>query len=154
MSENRRSALGKLVMGGIGVIAASLAGLMGLAAAPRDNVVLKRWRRAASTFDLPPDTPMVVVIAERHDDGWYATQKQTVVFVDRDGKDGYRALSAVCTHLGCRVQWDDSAKHFQCPCHGGIYDRAGNVVSGPPPRPLDQIRARVNDQTGDIEVEL
>ena len=48
------------------------------------------------------------------------------------------ALSAVCTHTGCNVAWKGGEGQFVCPCHGGRYDREGNVVSGPPPRPLQR----------------
>ncbi|MFQ6098201.1 MAG: ubiquinol-cytochrome c reductase iron-sulfur subunit, partial [Armatimonadota bacterium] len=46
------------------------------------------------------------------------------------------AFSAVCTHLGCIVAWDPERKQIHCPCHAGVFDINGNVVSGPPPRPL------------------
>jgi cytochrome b6-f complex iron-sulfur subunit len=55
------------------------------------------------------------------------------------------ALSAVCTHLGCTVAFNASANQFQCPCHGGKYDRDGNVVAGPPPKPLERLQIRVDD---------
>ncbi len=46
------------------------------------------------------------------------------------------AHSAVCTHMGCIVGWDDSAKQWQCPCHGSQYNKAGKVVHGPAKRDL------------------
>lgn len=46
------------------------------------------------------------------------------------------ALSAVCTHLGCIVQWQKDRQDFLCPCHAGRYTEDGAVISGPPPRPL------------------
>ena len=151
--ENRRRALARFVTTGLGLITAGLAGLIGSVAAPRSAGAARRWRKAGSIFDLPPDTPFAAVLAERHADGWYETSKQTVVYVDREG-DGYRALSATCTHLGCRVSWDDAKKQFLCPCHGGVYDRSGRVISGPPPTPLARVNVRVNPSTSDIEVEL
>jgi len=81
------------------------------------------------------------------------TRKQSVVFIEKDG-DAYRALSATCSHLGCRVNWDAASSTYKCPCHGGVYDRRGNVVSGPPPAPLTKVNVRVNPQTSAIEVEL
>ena len=54
-----------------------------------------------------------------------------------------RAFSAICTHLGCIVQWHDDKKSFVCPCHGGIYDYNGKVTFGPPPRPLDVVETKV-----------
>ena len=152
--DDRRGFLGKLIAGGVAFIGAGLAGLAGLASVPKAADTAKRWRKAASMFDLG-NKPMMVVLAERHQDGWYETRQQTVVFIDKDesGK-GYRALSATCTHLGCGVSWDDAKKQFLCPCHKGVFDRSGKVVSGPPPRAMDQFEARLNDKTGDIEVQL
>jgi cytochrome b6-f complex iron-sulfur subunit len=49
--------------------------------------------------------------------------------------DGFFALSAVCTHLGCTVR-DNGPEGFVCPCHGSRYDRAGQVTKGPAPWPL------------------
>jgi cytochrome b6-f complex iron-sulfur subunit len=56
-----------------------------------------------------------------------------------------RAFSAVCTHLGCTVQWQPEEKQFICPCHQGIYDFNGTVLSGPPPRPLEKLQVKVRD---------
>jgi Rieske Fe-S protein len=151
--EDRRSALAKIVTSGLGILSAALASLVGAVATPKSLNAAKQWRSAISLFDLPPDQPMTAVLTERHADGWYDTTKQTVVFIDRDG-DNYRALSSVCQHLGCRVRWDQAKQQFLCPCHGGVYDRTGRVVAGPPPRPLDRLNVRVNRDTSEIEVEL
>jgi cytochrome b6-f complex iron-sulfur subunit len=45
-------------------------------------------------------------------------------------------LSAVCSHLGCLVNYRKESKEFVCPCHGGKYDIAGKNIEGPPPAPL------------------
>ena len=58
-------------------------------------------------------------------------------------KEGYRVLSAICTHLGCIVQWQKENQQFFCPCHKGRYRPDGTVISGPPPRPLDHFRVEV-----------
>ena len=47
------------------------------------------------------------------------------------------ALSAVCTHLTCTVRYDGETGTLFCPCHNGRFDLNGNVLSGPPPRPLE-----------------
>jgi cytochrome b6-f complex iron-sulfur subunit len=62
-------------------------------------------------------------------------------------EDGtWSALSAVCTHLGCTVQYEPAANRIHCACHGGVYDpRTGANVSGPPPRPLTRFKIAVND---------
>lgn len=56
------------------------------------------------------------------------------------------AFSAVCTHLGCTVQFEPAANRIHCACHGGNYDpRTGANVSGPPPKPLKQYKVNVAD---------
>lgn len=57
-------------------------------------------------------------------------------------RDGFRAFSAVCTHLGCLVKWDGGRKEFLCPCHAAVFDAQGRVVSGPPPAPLAEYRVK------------
>ena len=49
------------------------------------------------------------------------------------------ALSAVCTHLGCIVQWEKDKQDFLCPCHAGHYSPDGIVTAGPPPKPLPKL---------------
>jgi len=56
------------------------------------------------------------------------------------------ALSAVCTHLGCTVQYEAQLNRIHCACHGGVYDpRTGANVSGPPPRPLRKFKVTVGE---------
>lgn len=50
-------------------------------------------------------------------------------YKDTDGI--IHSLSAVCTHLGCTVNWNDSEKSFECPCHGSRFSYAGTVINGP-----------------------
>lgn len=53
------------------------------------------------------------------------------------------AMSLVCTHLGCIVNWRPDLGEFHCPCHGSIFDHNGAVLRGPAPRPLPRYKARV-----------
>ncbi|MBT1071146.1 ubiquinol-cytochrome c reductase iron-sulfur subunit [Pelotalea chapellei] len=53
------------------------------------------------------------------------------------------ALSAVCSHLGCIVQWDKARMSFVCPCHGGQFSTDGVVLAGPPPRALAKLPVSV-----------
>jgi cytochrome b6-f complex iron-sulfur subunit len=56
------------------------------------------------------------------------------------------ALSAVCSHLGCTVQYEPQADRIHCACHGGVYNAyTGANVSGPPPKPLTLFKVAVND---------
>ena len=69
----------------------------------------------------------------------------------RTAQGEYRALSAVCTHLACTVQYRKDIDAVWCACHNGRYDLDGRVVSGPPPRPLE--RYTVHVEGDDIVVE-
>ena len=55
----------------------------------------------------------------------------------------WRAFSAVCTHLNCTVQYQDDTHQIWCACHNGLFDLNGNVVGGPPPRPLEEYAVNV-----------
>ena len=63
---------------------------------------------------------------------------EEVIFIRRKEEEVV-AFSATCTHSDtCLVDWDPEGRQLVCPCHHGIFDMRGNVVSGPPPRPLRQ----------------
>ena len=54
-----------------------------------------------------------------------------------------RAFSAVCTHLGCTVQYRPDLQHIWCACHNGQYDLHGKNISGPPPKPLEEYKVAI-----------
>ena len=62
------------------------------------------------------------------------------VIVLRVAEDDFRAFSATCTHLDCIVEYRKDDRLIWCNCHNGVYDLAGKVLSGPPPRPLQSFR--------------
>jgi arsenite oxidase small subunit len=66
--------------------------------------------------------------------------------VVRPEKDKFVALSATCTHSRvCLVDWDEKRRQVVCPCHRGVFDLFGNVISGPPPEPLRRRQVDVRD---------
>jgi len=64
----------------------------------------------------------------------------------RVSETGWRAYSAICTHLNCTVQFQDSTRQIWCACHNGFYDLNGKVVSGPPPRPLEEYAVHIRGE--------
>jgi cytochrome b6-f complex iron-sulfur subunit len=60
------------------------------------------------------------------------------LYVTNAGGSELFALSQKCPHLGCRVPFCESSGRFECPCHGSIYDIAGEYISGPAPRGMDR----------------
>lgn len=86
---------------------------------------------AAKVADLPAGTGKVVAMGSK-----------PVVVVNGDA--GVKAFSAVCTHLGCIVEYDGTLKQILCPCHDGHFNPTnGQVISGPPPQPLAAVNAVV-----------
>jgi len=67
----------------------------------------------------------------------YSFLEEHKLFVYRD-HEGIKAVSAICTHLGCTLE--KSIDGFECPCHGSCYNDDGNVLSGPAPRDLSWYR--------------
>jgi len=61
----------------------------------------------------------------------------------RSADGEYRAMSAVCTHLSCTVQYRPDLREVWCACHNGTYNLDGRNISGPPPRPLEAFEVRV-----------
>ena len=63
----------------------------------------------------------------------------------------WASLSAVCTHLGCTVQYEVQADRIHCACHGGVYNAyTGANVSGPPPKPLKRFNVVVGDDSVEV----
>jgi Rieske Fe-S protein len=86
---------------------------------------------AGKVQDLKPNSGKIVKFGSRP------------ALLVRVGEDDWRAYSAVCTHLNCTVQYQDSTRQIWCACHNGLYDLNGKVVSGPPPAPLEEYAVRV-----------
>ncbi len=66
-------------------------------------------------------------------------------------EDGFLALYRVCPHLGCMVPWSAEEQRFLCPCHAAVFNMTGEVLAGPPPRPLDLFPVEIVD--GEITVD-
>jgi cytochrome b6-f complex iron-sulfur subunit len=98
------------------------------------------WRRVASVSQVPPGHAMT-----------FSTASIDAVIVNDGGN--IRALSGVCTHLGCRLQPDDASRQLNCPCHQTAFNWSGRVLYyrlKAAPANLPQIPSRVTD--GEIEL--
>ena len=67
-------------------------------------------------------------------------------------QEGFFALSAVCTHLGCLTAWKPELGIIACPCHGSKFNRDGQKIEGPAPKPLPWLQTWVSDE-GDLMVD-
>jgi cytochrome b6-f complex iron-sulfur subunit len=73
------------------------------------------------------------------------------IFIVRS-PEGFYALSAVCTHLGCLCVWKQESATIGCPCHGSAFRRDGSIIVGPAPKPLPWLRTWITDD-GDLMVD-
>ncbi|MBI1882838.1 MAG: Rieske (2Fe-2S) protein [Chlamydiae bacterium] len=90
---------------------------------PRDVSVT-----AAKLSEVPPNTAKIFPFGSKP------------AILIHTASDEYKAFSAVCTHLNCTVQYDQKASVIMCACHNGRYGLDGRVISGPPPRPLEEYK--------------
>ena len=67
-------------------------------------------------------------------------------------KEGFFALSAICTHLGCMTAWKPELGIIACPCHGSKFQIEGQKIEGPAPKPLPWLRTWVSDD-GELMVD-
>jgi Rieske Fe-S protein len=75
----------------------------------------------------------------------YPSEEESAIIVRaRDGS--YAAFGQKCTHLSCPVHYSKTNDRLECPCHDGGFDaKTGDVLYGPPPRPLDKIDIEIRD---------
>jgi Rieske Fe-S protein len=107
----------------------------------------QNWIRLGSASKVEIGTPTLFRVKVERKAGWIVSQEEIAAFVLTENGRDFIAMSNICTHLGCRVRWIADHQQFLSPCHNGIFDKNGNVVSGPPPRPLDRYQVKVeNDQ--------
>jgi cytochrome b6-f complex iron-sulfur subunit len=83
--------------------------------------------------------------------GTVLTFEEYQVFVVRL-KEGFRALSSVCTHLGCVTRYRPDEQAIACPCHGSRFGLDGEVLGGPAPRPLRGLQMALSER-GEIIVD-
>lgn len=130
----KRSLYGIFALLGVGYLASSIAvlspsrreykGLAFFPLVPEDEVPRRGVKKAELSY--------AVSAKER---------KMRVFIVSTDR--GTTVFSAICSHLGCLVNYNKQKQEFLCPCHGGRYDLAGRNVEGPPPAPLTVLPHRI-----------
>lgn len=107
----------------------------------------QEWIRLGPVSKVEPGTPTLFKFKIQRQSGWIVNEEEISLYVyTEDGRE-FIALSNICTHLGCRVRWIVDQTEFFCPCHNATFNKKGEVISGPPPRPLDRYDIKVeNDQ--------
>ncbi len=119
--QDRRGFLARLaMMTGLGAVFASAGAIAARYLYPRSAVRFKRTIYLAPAADVPPGKGRPY----RLPDGG------TALVTNTDA--GIVALSDICPHLGCKVHYAADQGKFLCPCHGGVFEKDGTAIAGPP----------------------
>ena len=104
-----------------------------------------QWTEVGMVTHLPPGQMHRVVFQLQSKDLWRNYEHRGVLFVFSQDGANYTVLDGTCTHLGCNVRWIEESTQFSCPCHHGIYSQEGDVIEGPPPKPLRRLETRLEN---------
>lgn len=143
ISRRRFHAIAVWAIGGFisaGMAIPAIAYILGPALQSSKN---QDWVRLGSTSKVELGVPTLFKVTVQQQTGWITNEQELSVYVLTDNGRDYVAMSNICTHLGCRVRWVAQRNQFFCPCHNGVFDKQGLVVSGPPPRPLNRYEVEV-----------
>jgi menaquinol-cytochrome c reductase iron-sulfur subunit len=144
--EDRRSFLGALLALGVSSVGALLSiPLMRFALHPLWRTTTEvLWSDVAAADQFTAiTTPVKALITVEQRDGWRKVLSTKPVYVVRGGDGRLRVLSSVCTHLGCTITWSERRGQFLSPCHNGVFAPDGALISGPPPRGMDELESTV-----------
>jgi menaquinol-cytochrome c reductase iron-sulfur subunit len=133
-------AIGGLISLGMGIPA--IAYIIGPAL---KRVESQEWIRLGAASKVEIGVPTLFKTKIERQTGWITSETELSIYVITENGRDFAAMSNVCTHLGCRVRWNADQEQFFCPCHNAVFDKDGNVVAGPPPRPLDRYEINVED---------
>jgi menaquinol-cytochrome c reductase iron-sulfur subunit len=101
------------------------------------------WIELGEISEIPLGQPVKIDFVRRKKDGWVTVEGRASAWVITGDGRNFTVFDPRCTHLGCPYRWDAAKKEFLCPCHNAAFAVDGQVLSGPPPRPLDQYPAKV-----------
>jgi len=148
----------KFLTGIIGVVAAAVTAVIGLPAigylispgVKKQNE--EEWLALGPISSLQPGVPTGFPYSRRIQDGWVESSQTGVAYAVSEDGQNVKVFSNACTHLSCRVTWNTERNGFFCPCHDGLFGLDGEVLAGPPPRPLDQFETKI--ENGQISILL
>lgn len=143
--KDRRKFLGWMV-GAINLAlgAAILGPVAGFVGSPLKRKTRGDWISVIDYAAIPEGATQEASFALRVRDGYRMAEHKYTVFLRKKGGE-VTCFDPACTHLGCRIEHQPDKGRYMCPCHGGVFDEDGNVISGPPPKPLDQHKVKVED---------
>jgi Rieske Fe-S protein len=105
----------------------------------------EQWVQVGVIAELPAGQVHRTTYTTRIFDAWRETEETGLLYCFSQDGNEYTVLDATCSHLGCNVLWQEYEGHFACPCHNGVFDQEGRVISGPPPTPLRRLQTKIEN---------
>jgi len=141
---SRRTFFHWATLAGVGIVGIGLAiPLIGSLISPAFIRRRSDWVDVGPVDDLPMGRPTQLEHVTTIRDGWMESKSHKAVWAVKQSEGEVKVFSPLCTHLGCGYRWDDAKNKFLCPCHGSSFDRNGQVLGGPAPRPLDVLPSKM-----------
>mgnify|MGYP005726849635 CR=1 FL=1 len=106
---------------------------------------IENWIFLGSAAKVEPGVPTLMKASIERKTGWITDSVEYAAYVRTEDGENFEAMTNICPHLGCRVRWIDDQELFFCPCHNASFDKNGDVLDGPPPRPLDRYEVKKED---------
>jgi cytochrome b6-f complex iron-sulfur subunit len=101
---------------------------------PKQNEVEVSSIKACTKSEIEKDSGKIVKFGSKP------------VILIQTAEGNYKAFTATCTHLDCTVQYRKDLGLIWCACHNGKYDLDGRNISGPPPRPLEELKVLIQGE--------
>jgi Rieske Fe-S protein len=142
---SRRKVLGWIIGTINGIIILAIIGpVLGFIGSPLKVKRRDEWVDVLGENELSVGETKEVLVSLMVRDGYRVAEMKYTVFLKKE-QNQILAFNPACTHLGCRISFQKNKSRYFCPCHGGVFDDQGNVVSGPPPRPLDTYPVKIEN---------
>jgi len=133
-------ALGAIAAAISGIVGVPLVGFFALPALKRSE---RRWLEVGPVSEFTVGEIKKTLAKPLAAQVWPYETPQVALYVLNQGDESFTLFHIHCTHVGCPVRWNAQAARFFSPCHGGVFDKEGRVLAGPPPRPLDRYEYKI-----------
>ena len=148
--EVQRRDFVNIILVGLGSVIAFIIGIPAIAYLLSPAVKVQEeeaWIPLGPLDAYPIDTPTLFSYTRSKINGWEKTVNSYGAYVWRfgEGESDVLVYSNMCTHLSCRVTWEEDRSIYFCPCHDGRFDKEGEVVAGPPPGPLYEYESKIEE---------
>lgn len=150
-----RRTMMKWTIRGIGMATAAMVGIPALIAGFAPTWMRRPRReswRSIGPVSAFPTGEMRKVVVSIPKEIWGAALREQAVYAWRPSETEAIVYSRSCTDLGCPLTFDPGSQCFFCPCHGGIFDKNGERMAGPPNRPMYRFVSRITD--GEILIDI